>query len=189
MAVLWYPVGAVFNKPLARAGDAITRFGIKSNWKLGTILAAIVSLLILVGFVPGLIVNVLRGYWEAVMFQVLGLVGGIIVSVMLFKLSIVSIQYAFNVAISIILLFLIGANGAGDARNYLKGGFLDTKVSSTTQEPGDAYLVRSLSAGAIVIYPQLNKLAFIPKERIQHYSSVVKANRIFDWKYIVLPFR
>jgi len=160
MMVVWSAIGILLNKPFTLAGDAIIRFGIKSNWKSTTTLAVIAF------------------------FQVLGLVGGIIVFVTLFKLSIMPNSYAFNLAIGIVLLFAIGANGAADARNYMKGDFLlDTKVSSTTQEAESAYLVRSLSAGAIVIYPQLNKLAFIPKERIQYYSSVVQINRIFDWKY------
>jgi hypothetical protein len=189
MMALFVAVGIFLDKPFALAGDAFFRFGIKSNWKPRTIVAVFMFMMILVSAAPGLIMNGLRGYWEAVMFQVFGLVGGIIVLGTLFKLPIVPIQYAVNLTVSITILFAIGANGAGEARTYLKGGLLDTKVSSTTQEAENAYLVRSLSAGAIVIYPQLNKLAFIPKERIQYYSSIVQVNRYFDWKYIVPSFR
>jgi hypothetical protein len=82
--------------------------------------------------------------------------------------------------------FFIGANGAADARNYLKGG-LETAVYSTTHEK--TYLVRALTAGAIVIHPNLTELAFIPKERIQYFSTVAKVNRIFDPKYWLRELR
>jgi hypothetical protein len=67
--------------------------------------------------------------------------------------------------------------------NYLRGD-LDTVVYSTADTSRKAFLVRSLSEGAILIYPDTRELVFLPKDKIHSFSSLAKANRIFDRKYL-----
>jgi hypothetical protein len=138
--------------------------------------------LLIVTSLPLIIMFILSGYWESVLFIGIGLVFSISILMAILKTAIMSPVYAVLMTFSSLMIFIIAASGAAAARAYLKGG-LDTIVHSTIREGTDAYLIRSLTGGAIVVYFDLNELAFIPKEKIQYMSSVVKANRLFDVKY------
>jgi hypothetical protein len=140
------------------------------------------------------IFNLYRGYWECLVFTALGMlayIAVIIVTVTIY-ISIVSdariIFYGWIAGLSFVVLALIGADGAGEARNSLKAE-LDTQVHTKEAAGSTPYLLRQISSGAIVLYPGQKKLGFIPGNEIQYFDSDKKDNRMFDWRSILRTFQ
>jgi hypothetical protein len=135
------------------------------------------------------ILNYYRGYWESLAFAFIGMFGAtlvVLLSATIFRRGQDDrvLLYGLVASTSILLLAAIAAGGAGEARTYLKGD-LNTQVHIKGGVSGSPFLVRSISNGVVVLYPDLPQIGFIPNTEIQYFSSAKKNNRMFDLNNIV----